>query len=51
MVLPGMKERGRGVIINVGSGAASVIPASPLLSGESALLCLTGVAAAEAGCG
>lgn len=34
MVLPGMKERGRGVIINVGSGAATVIPSSPLLSGE-----------------
>ncbi|KAL4426395.1 hypothetical protein ABPG77_004689 [Micractinium sp. CCAP 211/92] len=32
MVLPGMKERGRGVIINVGSGAATVIPSSPLLS-------------------
>lgn len=32
MVLPGMKERGRGVIINVGSGVSTVIPASPLLS-------------------
>ncbi|KAL4430884.1 hypothetical protein ABPG75_006140 [Micractinium tetrahymenae] len=32
MVLPGMRERGRGVIINVGSGAATIIPTSPLLS-------------------
>ena len=33
LVLPGMRERGRGVIINIGSGAATVIPTSPLLTG------------------
>lgn len=32
LVLPGMKERRRGVIVNVGSGASSAIPAGPLIS-------------------
>jgi NAD(P)-dependent dehydrogenase (short-subunit alcohol dehydrogenase family) len=33
LVLKGMKQRGRGVVINVGSGVSTVIPTSPLLSG------------------
>ena len=41
LVLKGMKERGRGVVINVGSGVSTVIPTSPLLSGG----CLPGAAA------
>lgn len=32
IVLPGMKERRRGVIVNVGSGIATVTPSGPLLS-------------------
>ncbi|KAI3433622.1 hypothetical protein D9Q98_003431 [Chlorella vulgaris] len=32
MVLGGMRERGRGAIVNIGSGAATVIPSSPLLA-------------------
>lgn len=32
MVLPGMRERGRGIVSNVGSGAATIIPTSPLLA-------------------
>lgn len=32
MVLGGMKERGRGLVVNVGSGAASAIPSGPLLA-------------------
>ena len=34
LVLKGMRERGRGVVINVGSGVSTVIPTSPLLAGE-----------------
>jgi NADP-dependent 3-hydroxy acid dehydrogenase YdfG len=37
MVLGGMRERGRGAIVNIGSGAATVIPSSPLLAGEHSL--------------
>ena len=33
LVLKGMRARRRGVVINVGSGVSTVIPASPLLSG------------------
>ncbi|KAL6781983.1 hypothetical protein ACKKBF_B10185 [Auxenochlorella protothecoides x Auxenochlorella symbiontica] len=32
IVLGGMKERGRGLIVNVGSGAATAIPSGPLLA-------------------
>jgi 17beta-estradiol 17-dehydrogenase / very-long-chain 3-oxoacyl-CoA reductase len=31
-VLPGMVERKRGAIVNIGSGAASVVPSDPLYS-------------------
>ena len=36
MVLGGMKERGRGLVVNVGSGVASAIPSGPLLSAYTA---------------
>eukprot|EP00887_Chlorella_sp_A99_P005417 scaffold1.g5417.t1 len=32
LVLPGMKARRRGAIINIGSGSATVVPSAPLLS-------------------
>ena len=32
VVLPGMKERGRGCVVNISSGVAAALPASPLLS-------------------
>ena len=32
MVIPGMVKRKRGAIVNIGSGAASVIPSDPLYS-------------------
>lgn len=32
IVLGGMKERGRGLVVNVGSGAATAIPSGPLLA-------------------
>ena len=32
LVLSGMRERGRGVIVNIGSGVATLLPSSPLLS-------------------
>lgn len=31
-VLPGMKERGRGCVVNISSGTATALPASPLLA-------------------
>jgi hypothetical protein len=33
LVLKGMRQRGRGAVVNIGSGVATVIPSSPLLSG------------------
>lgn len=33
MVLPRMKARGKGLIVNIGSGIASAMPEAPLLSG------------------
>lgn len=36
LVLPGMRARRRGAVINIGSGVSTVIPASPLLSGAPA---------------
>lgn len=32
LVLPGMKERRRGVVINIGSGIATACPSGPLLT-------------------
>ena len=32
IVLPAMKDRGRGAIVNVGSAAGSVVPSTPLVS-------------------
>lgn len=32
IVLPAMKEQGRGGIVNVGSAAGSVVPSTPLVS-------------------
>lgn len=32
IVLPSMKERGRGAIVNIGSAAGSVVPSTPLVS-------------------
>ena len=33
MVVKGMRERGRGAIVNVGSGVSTVMPQAPLLAG------------------